>query len=279
MQLMNVVRHIASFLILLIISACQFEDGTSTTAGQSIDSIEYVIKSRSKEIGNCESFRSQCAKILIQTLDIKSGISDKSAVNIELDIEKEILLSEGEETSMARNINELIELLVEEYENLISELKDYNLPWEISYNIEVINNTRGILTIAINSYSYRGGAHGIASKRYLNYNLINGHRITLDSAFVKDEKMLLAAEKFFRQSQGLSENEALNDTKFNFPNNRFFLPDNFLIRPNEIIFLYNAYEIAPYSDGMIEFKMDVESMKTFIKSEALKGYLFKAENI
>ncbi|MFN3951639.1 MAG: DUF3298 domain-containing protein [Thermaurantimonas sp.] len=241
--------------------------------------MEYAVKTRSKEIGNCESLQSPCAKIKIQTLDIKSGVSDPTAVNIELDIEKEILLIEGEEASKAKNIDELVDLLVEEYKNLISDIKDYNLPWEIMYMLDVVNNGRGLLSVVINSYSYRGGAHGISFIRYLNYNLYNGNRITLDSAFVNDVDFVKLCEKSFRLQYGIDERADINEVRFNFPDNRFYIPDNFIFERDYVVFKYNVYEIAPYSEGVIEFKIDLESLRPFIKSDVLKAFISEVASI
>lgn len=259
--------------------SCQFEDGSINGSDKIYDSVEYAVKTRSKEIGNCESLQSPCAKIKIQTLDIKSGVSDPTAVNIELDIEREILLIEGEEALKAKNIDELVDLLVEEYKNLISDLKDYNLPWEIMYMLEVVNNGRGLLSVVLNSYSYRGGAHGISFVRYLNYNLHNGNRITLDSAFVKDDDFVKLCEMSFRSQNGIDERADINEVRFNFPDNRFYVPDNFIINRENVVFKYDVYEIAPYSEGAIEFKVNLESLRPYIKSDVLKAFVSEAASI
>lgn len=260
------------FLIIITVS-CQFEDGTSNTSISDIDSVQYVLKTRVKEVGDCESLKGQCAKIKIQTIDIKSGISDKSAVNIELDIEREILMIEGDEVSASKSVEELIDLLIEEYQNLISDLKDYNLPWEINYSIEVLNNRKGLFSVMINSYSYRGGAHGMSYSRYLNYNLLNGHRITIDSAFTMDKAFLKICENAFRSQFNIDASSSLNEGRFNFPNDQFFLPDNFIIQQNKVIFKYNIYDIAPYYEGIIEYVVDLDQVYPFIKSELLKGFI------
>lgn len=252
--------------------SCQFEDGTHSSLDKFSDTLEYAIKTRSKEIGNCQSLDGQCAKIQIQTLDVKSGISDRSAINIEFDIEKEILLIEGEEASQARNLDELVDILVDEYKNLISEIKDYNLPWEIVYNLEVVNNRNGLLSVVINSYSYRGGAHGISFTKYLNYNLHNGNRITLDSAFITNDDFLNLCERQFRLQHGIDQKSNINDVRFNFPKNRFYVPDNFIIAEDQVVFKYNVYEVAPYSEDIIQFDIDLKSLRPFLKSDVIKAF-------
>lgn len=276
---MRILKPFLIVVFLYVIVSCQYEDSSSGFSDQNIDSVQYSIKNRLKEIGNCASEIGPCLKVQIQTLDIKSGVSDKVAVNIELDIEKEILINEGDETSKAKNIDELIDILIEEYRNLLKEFPDYDLPWETSYTLNVLYNKNGILSLDMYSYAFRGGAHGSESSRILNYNLLNGNRLNLDSVLIINENLLKICESYFKKSKGIPQNSSYENTLYFIDDNKFFLPDNFTISDTKIKFIYNPYEIAPFSEGIIDFEVDLQAIKPFIKSELILNILKKAESI
>ncbi|MFN4299046.1 MAG: DUF3298 domain-containing protein [Thermaurantimonas sp.] len=273
-------RLLISFLFVAFIFniiSCQYEDGSSGFSNQNIDSIQYSIKNREKQIGDCSSDLSPCMTIKIQTLDIKSGVSDKVAVNIELDIEKEILYHEGDETSTAKNLDELVDILIEEYRNLLKEFPDYDLPWETTYTLNVLYNKNGLLSIDMYSYTFRGGAHGIETSKILNYNLYNGNRLKLDSVLIVNDNLVKICEKYFRKAKGIGDNVSYENTIYFIADNEFFIPDNFTITDTKIKFFYNPYEIAPYSEGIVDFEVDLQAIRPFIKSEIILNILQKAQ--
>lgn len=262
-------------LFALLFNSCQSENSISDKKQNIIDSVEYAIVSRSKEIGNCSISNSQCAKIHIQTLDIKSGITDEKAINIELDLINEILTMEGSEVSTANNIDEFIDLLLDEYNNLINTIKDYYLPWEVNYTINVLNNTAGLLTVQINSYSYRGGAHGTEYIKYVNYSLHDGSKINIDSAFNISKDFIKLCENSFRKKFNLDPNSSLYESGFYFGSDNFYIPDNYYIKGEVLHLIYNTYEIAPYNEGIIDLEIPIASILPYIKSKVIKDFTKK----
>ncbi|MGK0638139.1 DUF3298 domain-containing protein [Schleiferia thermophila] len=264
-----------TLFLFTIVNACQSEETMENSDNNLIDSVQYTIVTRSKEVGTCSNENMQCAKIQIQSLDIKSGITDQKAVNIELDIINEILMIEGNEAATAKNIDDLIDVLLDEYKNLISTIKDYFLPWEVNYTINVVNNNLGLLTVEINYYSYRGGAHGNEYIKYVNYNLFDGAKVRVDSAFDMSKEFLSLCEQIFRKKYKLDAKSSLSESGFYFNADKFYIPDNYYIRDNLLHFIYNRYEIAPYSEGIIEIQVPLSDVFPYIKSEVLQAFVRK----
>ena len=55
---------------------------------------------------------------------------------------------------------------------------------------------------------------------------------------------------------------------FTFPNGAFTLPRQWGATENGLIFYFNSYEIAPYSEGPTEFALPWSALREIIKPEA-----------
>ena len=53
------------------------------------------------------------------------------------------------------------------------------------------------------------------------------------------------------------------------------LPKLFFIEPNGISFVWQPYEIAPYSSGDIQVFMSFADLKNFVNKESALAYLFE----
>ncbi len=68
----------------------------------------------------------------------------------------------------------------------------------------------------------------------------------------------------------------LNDAGYWFDKNNFELNDNFLIKKNGLLFVFNPYEIAAYVYGAIEVFIPYKEIKDLIKDDSvLNLYLNK----
>lgn len=139
------------------------------------------------------------------------------------------------------------------FEDFKKETAEYVNPyWSYSSTSKVLYQSPKYISVVVNNYSYTGGAHGNGSSQYATFNINNGKKVLFEN-IVKNKKLLLnIAEKKFRKDQGLAPNQSFQDAGFWFKDNKFYLPDNFAITKEGVLFQYGLYEIAPYSAGMIE---------------------------
>ncbi|MCM1036160.1 MAG: RsiV family protein [Bacteroides sp.] len=110
----------------------------------------------------------------------------------------------------------------------------------------VISLTPGWLTYCVTTaVSEPGAAHGLTTKRYLNYSIIDGNLVTLSTLFTPAGLAALP-ELIAKQAQRMRP--VLGDTSID------ALPadGNFLVASDgTIIFAYQPYEVASYAQGEI----------------------------
>jgi hypothetical protein len=83
-------------------------------------------------------------------------------------------------------------------------------------------------------------------------------------------KLIEIAEIEFRKQMGLKKTDNLEENGFWFTNNKFHINENFCFKNDSLEFLYNQYEIAPFSMGPIGLKVSLNQIKSDIKIEMFK---------
>ena len=144
-------------------------------------------------------------------------------------------------------------------------------PMDIDYEY-VINttisygNNRDIIGCNINWYQYTGGAHGGTLITCRNYRLEDGSVVTLDNYLKPGYKEVLipVLEKQLLKETGCPDREHLGDYGY-FPEVPMFVPDNFEIRQDSIAFIFNQYDIAPYSTGITTLVVSEDDIRTVIR--------------
>lgn len=134
----------------------------------------------------------------------------------------------------------------------------------VDLNIVCLNSDMAIWEC--NAYEYMGGAHGIGVLRYINYSIQLNKILTLDDIFVAGFQAKL--NKLIRQNikdkhlEELYSDEGIDKIEY---------PETFRITGNGIEFVYDPYEIGPYSSGFIKVELyaweliDAGLLKTFAK--------------
>jgi len=140
-----------------------------------------------------------------------------------------------------------------------------------------------IYSYGINRYVFMGGAHGLNTINYLNFNLKNGKQIRESDLFMKNSiKKLtdLIKRRIVEQSQ---EDESLepikNLEKTDFWTDAIKPNGNFYITDESLNYVFNPYEIGPYYLGITEVRLPYERLKSILKPNSLVSYLIKKENV
>ncbi|NDW17695.1 DUF3298 domain-containing protein [Dysgonomonas sp. 216] len=129
---------------------------------------------------------------------------------------------------------------------------------------EIIDDSlKNIVIVKTTNESYMGGAHGSYIESYYN--------IDMQKALLLKEKELFGDENNQNISQLITKSlqdkygESIHDVLFEIdsiqPNG------NFYINADGITYVYNQYEIAPYSSGIIKAFIPYEKVKEFLKPE------------
>ena len=124
--------------------------------------------------------------------------------------------------------------------------------WEAQIDGEVIYQSEEIISISITSYINTGGAHGNLHITFLNFDALNGKRIPNGNLFHNIDAFKDIAKRYFY--------ETLEDKSVLFEPDNFTLPVNFGYSLDGLVLLYNVYEIAPYSTGVIDFTIPFDEL-------------------
>ena len=141
---------------------------------------------------------------------------------------------------------------VEEMKTFEGDAKDLE-HWFTFYstmNSSVIYCSDNYLAYKMCFSDYTGGAHGMYNTTYLNIDLKNGKKLVLDDLFKTDYSDILTD---LILNEMIAENgvtccEELEELGYGTTGNITYT-ENFHLDEHGITFLYNPYEIAPYSMG------------------------------
>lgn len=141
--------------------------------------------------------------------------------------------------------------------------------WTSESHTKVYAITAGYLGLALDVYTYTGGAHGNYAKVFAHYDLTDGTPLTLADVVSPDFQNELTAvgERYFRKQENLTVDQSLEERYF-FDGGRFHLPDNFAFGKDSLLFLYNIYEIKPYVDGQTELRVPYDDIDRLLSDRA-----------
>lgn len=144
--------------------------------------------------------------------------------------------------------------LIEEYraENLpmldMEELAGTHMSWEDITEGKVAYTRGKTLSYIADKYMYRGGAHGISSRYACNFDLRTGKQVCEEDFFRQGYDGALTSILTSHLKESLASPEELD---------MLFVEEiepngNFCLSEKGVTYIYNHYEIAPYSMGIIE---------------------------
>ena len=142
-------------------------------------------------------------------------------------------------------------------------------PWyEHHYYItsETSEGREGITVYTATVDYYESGVHGINQRFVMNFDNQTGKLLTLDDIFVTGymqplNDLLLKALMEKTEAKDLN---SLHDMGYLYSMD-IFAPENFKLDKDHVTFIYNAYEIAPYSMGIIELVIDNDELEALWK--------------
>ena len=132
----------------------------------------------------------------------------------------------------------------------------------------------GTVNASANYFVDMGGAHPNQWSRWMNFDFVSGKHLTQEEVFLPSakadiEKLLL--DKLIRQQaeqhpeENVTSLEDLQQLGFLQMTN-MYIPDNFLLGKEAVLFLFNRYDIAPYSAGEIVIEVPYEEIGPYLKN-------------
>jgi Protein of unknown function (DUF3298) len=133
-----------------------------------------------------------------------------------------------------------------------------------------------IYVYGIDRNVYMGGAHELETRNYFNFDLKTGKLILEKDLFIPNYENKLA--QIIKQGivDESKEIETMDDLEASVfwtdsikPNGNFYITDE------NITYVFNPYEIAPFAYGSTDVKIPFENLKTLLKPNSIIDYLVK----
>jgi hypothetical protein len=137
--------------------------------------------------------------------------------------------------------------------------------WEKMISMSIVYNNNYLLCLEYLKYAYSGGAHGMSNMAYDIIYLDDGRLLTFADVFDEGTEEALSAllTKQLRKDYNIPDEVNLKDAGFfvdKVDPNR-----NIYVTGNGVGFVYNSYEIAPYSQGATNIFLEFPQVKELVK--------------
>ena len=142
-------------------------------------------------------------------------------------------------------------------------------------------NDEKIYSYGINRYVFMGGAHGLTTLNYFNFDLKSGKQIMENDLFEAGFEETLTSLLKTRMVEQSNEDPnvetiiSLDDSDYWVdaikPNNNFYITDE------SLNYVFNPYEIAPYYMGITEVIIPFDRIKEILKKPSVIDYLIYKE--
>ncbi|MFB9055513.1 DUF3298 and DUF4163 domain-containing protein [Mariniflexile ostreae] len=201
---------------------------------------------------------------IVQVNIPKANNSNVVSKNINAEINKTVITSLhlGEpDVINSTSIEESIIAFNDEYNAFQSDFPETAQAWEAQVDGDVMYQSPEIISIAITSYVNTGGAHGILNIVVLNFDGETGEPLE-NSTLIKDKETFKTVLKSHFQN-------ATKDKDVFTDNDSLELPANMGYSKEGFVMLYNAYEVAPYSTGIIQFAIPFDELEGLLNFNSL----------
>ena len=189
--------------------------------------------------------------------------NDELSKTINFKIE-EALISTLSDATKKTSLESILKDFNTEYLNFKTNFPDASEPvWELYIETEKIYQSDDIITLAISTYEFKGGAHGNDKIKFLNLDAKTGKILNQTDIIDNLKGFKTIAETHFIKSMELEKDQMkMEDFFFGKP---FQLPENIGFSDDGLVLLYNVYEVASYEQGYTEFVIPFEDIESFLK--------------
>lgn len=255
-------RFLTACLSILVLISCADEKKEDNSPKE--ETLNFFSRTVEKNLDDCLPEEGNCTFISLKFPFADESIPEAEKINkkIESFIGKTV---DFQEDSTAKKPEILAENFIKEYKETASDFPEYELPWEATINGKINYQSSKIISIKFDTYMFTGGAHGYRSTNFLNFDAKTGEILTSEDLF--NAEFTDYVEKDFRKKQEIPMEGNINSTGMFFDNDEFHLPENIGISEDSVILHYNAYDIAPYSEGNFVLTYSKEDVKKFLKTE------------
>jgi hypothetical protein len=176
-------------------------------------------------------------------------------------------------------LNHFADSLTNSFEKELKEFYEPDNEYQETYAYEYTQkdsvyekSPEGVIAYVNRIETYTGGAHGGAMESYINFHKDTGMMITCDELFGKNKDTVCKKIK----DQIVKDNNCKTAAELEEKRSIFSLGDvyisdsNFLLQEDGILFCFNPYEIAPWSEGFIFAILPYKQLEGMISTNIIK---------
>jgi hypothetical protein len=135
--------------------------------------------------------------------------------------------------------------------------------------VTIFHYTPPFLSFRCDADEDAGGVHPFGTTLFVNFESSTGRTVALTDLLREGTlpKLQSVAEAIFRRDHKLSSTESLSQEGYTFPGDRFRLNDNFGLGEEELVFLFNTYEIGPGAMPATEISIAYPLIRDLLKPD------------
>lgn len=264
-------RNSLLLLTCLCLFACTSNKQTREEEVNNTDTVKYSYKDFNLKHSMCDTVPDSLCNVYVKAnYPVFEGKNE--AINAFIDTL--ISYNPSSENPKPNGIQNAAKGFLADYSILLKEVPNMIPGYSWEQNVKVTSQKLGLITLTYDSYTYTAGAHGSEETYFYNYDLKAKRALKLEDILIANynTQLLKVAEEIFRNDEGLSATESIEP--YFSENNKFELCDNFLIKNEGLLFLYNIYEIKSYAEGTTELFIPYSRIKDIINPNGkLKNYI------
>lgn len=274
-----------SIVLCGIIFSCKNETKSSDTPKATFgDTLSLVPEAKSAWIFDSLSIRKKVhinddPKKMAMNISVFIAFPKSSPTGINLDAVQKTIAELFDSKHRAATIKEAFDNMVKDYTD---DAHNYGKEWEdqkvesvnfsnyeqhISASVDYVSPY--LITISTAQSSYLGGAHGSYYVKYNNIATQDGKLLAEDVLFKTGYKAKLSKliqAEVERRNQSPNEDDHI---LLLVENKEITANNNFYFDKNDIVYVFNQYEIAPYVQGVIEIRIPVKKIALLVNDRFL----------
>ncbi|MEM7186478.1 MAG: DUF4163 domain-containing protein [Bacteroidota bacterium] len=171
----------------------------------------------------------------------------------------------------ANSIPEAAEQFVMSYRDHQPDFPDQVDPenFEAMITMEATHQSENFVSLSCYKYLFTGGAHGYGETQFLLFDTQTGSAVGLEDLVNDVPGFKAYAASRFREIHDIAETESINATGFWFEDDQFYLPEAIGLVGDQIVLVYNPYEIASYAEGAISLEIPLNDIEPFLNTNLL----------
>lgn len=148
-----------------------------------------------------------------------------------------------------------------EYKLFKESFPDSAQQWEAFIDAEVTHQSSELICIAVNTYLDTGGAHGNSHIHFLNFEPESGRQYSKEELITAAKEFEPIIKDYLKKEITKNSDDTPEDLFFG---ENFKLPESIGFNEDGVIILYHPYELATYTQTIIEFTIPYEDLTSIL---------------